>query len=138
MDLSQQALTKKLSELEELSNISEDDVFSELSKLRDYWEKENSCCEEIGHEIKAFSFIENFSKNRDKDNWNPYFGPSLTFISNNGENPVFQLVTEEIILYWSNRADLTEKSPIMQARYSGLVWELSEKITGKNHRIQWQ
>ena len=131
MDLSQQALTKKLSELEELSNISEDDVFSELSKLRDYWEKENSCCEEIGHEIKAFSFIENFSKDRDKDNWNPYFGPSLTFISNNGENPVFQLVTEEIILYWSNRADLTEKSPIMQARYSGLVCELSEKITGK-------
>jgi Domain of unknown function (DUF4209) len=132
MNLSQQALTEKLSELEKLSNISEDDFFSELSKLRDYWEKENTCCEEIKHEIKAFSFIENFSKDKDKDKdrWNPYFGPSLTFISSDSENPVLQLVTEEIIIYWSNRADSTE-NPIMKARYSGLVWELAEKITGQ-------
>jgi len=52
------------------------------------------------------------------------------------ESPSISLVTNEIIEQWKSRSQETN-NPLMKARYSGLVWDLSEAAVDEkpDHRI---
>lgn len=130
MNPSKELLDKKLIEIESLSGISEYDLESELKDLRNN-DNEESPCKEWIYEILAFSFFE--SNTNHNTCWGTYFGPKMIFPTEDGrilESPSIQLVNEEVISYWSQRFQVTI-NPLMQARYAGLVWDLSEKTTGK-------
>ncbi len=82
-------------------------------------------------EIIAFEFIENYQSK--ESGWNTYFRPMIEIRNNDGtgmESPSINLVTPEMIEYWTKRATET-KNPLLIARYSGLVWNFQLKITGK-------
>ncbi len=82
-------------------------------------------------ERTAFSFYENYLG---KDHgWGTYFGPSMVWVGEDGqvnEIPKISIVNEGMLLYWKERSDHTS-NPIMKARYSGLVWDLSEYVLGR-------
>jgi len=82
-------------------------------------------------EQMAFAFIEDYPEN--KTEWGTYFGPLFVLPNEKGElyeYPSLRRITPQIIYYWQDRAK-EAKHPILKARYSNLVWDLSEKITGK-------
>jgi hypothetical protein len=66
-------------------------------------------------------------------NWETYFGPLVRWFTEGGkiiEYPNIQQITPETICYWEKRVQ-ESKHPVFKARYSNLVWDFSEKITGK-------
>lgn len=82
-------------------------------------------------EQMAFDFIEKYPN--EKSGWGTYFGPSFVLPNEEGkmvEYPSIQRITSKIISYWEKRAK-ESTYPIFKARYSNLVWDFSEKITGK-------
>ena len=82
-------------------------------------------------EQTAFDFIEKYPN--EKSGWGTYFGPSFVLPNEEGkmvEYPSIQRITSKIISYWEKRAK-ESTHPIFKARYSNLVWDFSEKITGK-------
>ena len=82
-------------------------------------------------EQKAFDFTEKYSN--EKSVWGTYFGPLFVLPNEEGkmvEYPSIQRITSKIISYWEKRAK-ESTHPIFKARYSNLVWDFSEKITGK-------
>ncbi|MEI2579343.1 DUF4209 domain-containing protein [Scytonema sp. PRP1] len=130
MNSSKKTLENKLSELETFSGISEHEIESELRKLRDADIKEAPCHEWI-YELLAFSFSENYTDQ--KTSWGTYFGPTMVRQTDDGKmivSPSIQRVDEKAIAYWNQRSQSTN-NPLLQARYAGLVWDLSEKTTGK-------
>jgi Domain of unknown function (DUF4209) len=130
MNPSKEILDKKLSTIETISGVSEHDIESELEKLRDVNTEEDPCKEWV-YEILAFSFCENYPDK--KTGWTTYFGPMMVLPADDGrtiESPSIQLVDEEVITYWTHRFQSTA-NPIMQARYAGLVWDLSAKTIKK-------
>ncbi len=79
----------------------------------------------------AFDFTEDYSD--EKSGWGTYFGSMFVLPNDEGkmvEYPSIQKITPEIISYWEERAK-GATNPIFRARYSDLVWDFSEKITGK-------
>ncbi len=95
--------------------------------------------EELAESI-AFRFSENYG---DKNyNWGTYYGPLAILGNDNGTvtiTPSLDKVTPEMIAYWEKRA--TEVNhPILKARYADLVWDFSEKVTGKkpNYKLALQ
>jgi len=82
-------------------------------------------------EQMAFDLVENYTNK--ETGWGTYFGPFYVLPNEQGqmmEYPSIQLLTPEIINYWEKRAKKSTH-PILKARYSNLVWDFSEKITGK-------
>ncbi len=80
----------------------------------------------------AFAFIENYSN--EKSGWGTYFGPMSILPNKEGkivEYPSIRKITPETISYWRKRAK-ESSNPIFRARYSNLVWDFSEKITGES------
>jgi hypothetical protein len=82
-------------------------------------------------ENMSFDFTEQYPD--EKSGWGTYFGPLFVLPNEEGkmvEYPSIQRITPEIISYWEKRAK-ESTHPIFKARYSNLVWDFSEKITGK-------
>jgi hypothetical protein len=82
-------------------------------------------------EQMAFDFTEKYPD--EKSGWGTYFGPLFVLPNEEGkmvEYPSIQRITPEIISYWEKRAK-ESTHPIFKARYSNLVWDFSEKITGE-------
>ncbi|ACK72546.1 conserved hypothetical protein [Gloeothece citriformis PCC 7424] len=130
MNPSRETLDKKLIELETVSGVREYEIQSKLKNLRSPDLEEDPCQEWI-YEVLAFSFSENYTDQ--KTGWGTYFGPMSIVPTDDGkivESPSIQRVDEKVIAYWSERYKLTN-NPLLQARYAGLVWDLSEKATGK-------
>jgi len=133
MNPSKETLENKLIELEKFSNVSEHEIESELTQLR-ITDAQDDPCNEWIYEVMAFSFYEN-CKNQ-KTGWGTYFGPKMILQTDDGrtiESPSFQLISKNVITYWDTRAKLTS-NPFLKARYAGLVWDFSEKVTGKKPR----
>jgi hypothetical protein len=81
-------------------------------------------------EIMAFEFAENYQDQ--KTGWGTYFGPMTVWNNGDGtstESPSIKLITNEMINYWEHRANKSI-NPILKSRYSGLVWDFKNKITG--------
>lgn len=67
-------------------------------------------------------------------NW---FAPMTSGVAKDGtivEYPSAKELTPKMLAYWAQRARET-KNPVMRARYAGLVWEFSPKVTGKSADI---
>jgi hypothetical protein len=82
-------------------------------------------------EAMAFDFCENYA---DKDTgWGTYFGPNLLLRKDDGsvvESPSIRLVDEHILNYWSKRTKECA-NPLLKARYAGLIWDFTQKVTGR-------
>jgi len=82
-------------------------------------------------ELMAFDFTEDYPD--DKSEWGTYFGPMFVLPNKEGkmvEYPSIQKITPEILSYWEKRAK-ESKNPVFKQRYSNLVWDFSERVTGK-------
>ena len=128
MNPSKSTLDDKLITLETLIGVSEYAIKSKLEELRDS-DKEEEPCQEWIYEILAFSFREKGTNH--KNSWGTYFAPMMIVPTEDGqvlESPSIQLVNEKVISYWTQRFQSTNNS-LMQARYAGLVWDFTEKVT---------
>lgn len=88
--------------------------------------------EDIRSELMAFDFSEDYQDQ--KTGWGTYHGPMAVWNNGDGtftESPSIRLVTPEMIDYWEYRAKKST-NPILIARYSGLVWDFKNKISGAN------
>ena len=111
--------------------MEEYEIRRRLSALR----KDGSDCEpckEWEYEVIAFTFHEDY---KDVPNvWGKYFG--LTFGDSVNNDPDMKSIDENTIAYWNDRVSAT-KNPCMKARYAGLIWNFSKKVSGKqaDHQI---
>ena len=82
-------------------------------------------------ELIAFEFMEGFNWDDWKDDgWGTYFGPSFVLPNEDGTAniiPHISKVSSNMLKYWETRAK-EAKHPILKARYSGLVWDLSNTV----------
>lgn len=88
--------------------------------------------EEDNAEKMAFEFSTEYL--RINPGWGTYFGPKYIGPDREGqvvEYPSIQKVYENTLSYWEKRAGETQ-NPILAARYSDLVVELSQKIIKRN------
>jgi hypothetical protein len=120
-------LARLLEELEQLEEkTSEHSIVSKINKATE----EDQSPEAIAERL-AFGFCEDYL---DKHNgWGTYYGPMMVWVGDDGqayESPSLTLVDDDVIEYWKNRSQNTN-NPIMKARYSGLVWDLSEAAIGE-------
>ena len=84
---------------------------------------------ELLAEAMAFDFVENYPS--EKCEWGTYFGPCISWRKEDGtvvESPSIKKINKEIIDYWEKRAK-ESPHPVLKARYAGLVWDFSKKIT---------
>ncbi|MDX1961269.1 MAG: DUF4209 domain-containing protein [Leptospiraceae bacterium] len=108
----------------------EQDVSTALNSLLQ--NDKNNISEELKAEIMAFDFSEDSQESN--SDWGTYFGPMMVWNNGNGtvtESPSIKLITPQMIDYWEKRANEVT-NPILKARYSGLVWDFKNKITGVN------
>ncbi len=68
--------------------------------------------------------------------WTGYYDPGLKNGQNGELTPAIthDKITPEIIAYWKDRISKVN-NPILKARYSGLVWELSKPATGSKPQL---
>jgi len=120
-------LVKLLGELDQscVKN-SEHSILSMINKVIE----EDQSTEAVAERI-AFGFCEDYL---DKENgWGTYYGPMMVWVGDDGktyESPSISFVSKDVINYWKNRSEGTN-NPIMKARYSGLVWDLSKTAIGE-------
>jgi hypothetical protein len=111
-------------------NFDERDISSSLKSLIP--EDKSSIDDELKAELMAFDFSENY---RDpKTGWGTYFGPMIVWNNGDGtsiESPSIKLITPSMLDYWEKRAN-ESINPILKSRYSGLVWDFKNIITGNN------
>lgn len=127
MNPSLDMLNTKLAELEGTAEVSEFHIASEIEKLRNT-NSDSEPCPEWKFEWMAFSFCEDY---KDKPGgWGTYFGPIS--IWRDGEQwyewPSISSVDKPVLDYWEKRSK-TAEHPLLKARYSGLVWDLTRKAT---------
>lgn len=130
MNPSKKILDEKLTELETVSGVTEHDIESVIAGLRTAGSAEQSC-QEWQYEALAFSFLEEGTNKR--NSWGSHFGPMMVFKGDDGQTvarPSIRQINKETISYWQERAQITT-NPLLQARYAGLVWELSESAIGE-------
>lgn len=129
MNPSREVLDAKLSELEAVSGVSENDIASSLSSLRPP-DSTDVACKEWQYETLAFSFLE--SHTNSKNSWGSHFEPMMVLRGDDGrtvETPSLKQIDAAALSYWQQRAKATT-NPLLKARYAGLVWELSEVAVG--------
>jgi len=134
MNPSKEALDAELVKLENESGMEEYEIRGRLSALR---EDDSDCepCKEWRYEMDAFHFSENYG---DAENeWGTYFGPTFIQETQDGMicTPDIKSFDKDTISYWSRRASATN-NPRMKARYAGLVWDFSEKVSGERAGYQ--
>lgn len=85
-------------------------------------------------ETRAESLAASFVESKNRNVWGSFYGPMYTFENKETGEPVYvpdiSEINADIIDYWSQRA-IDAVNPLLKMRYSGLVWEFSKRITGK-------
>ncbi len=122
-----EALKELLDELDALTE--KQDELSLSMRIAETTKADESL--EAAAERMAFSFQEDYK--HEGTSWGTYFGPGAIWEKDGQwcESPSLSLVTEEVLDYWVARAGTTG-NPFMRARYAGLVWDFTRKITGEN------
>jgi len=119
-------LAKLMDELDQSNEKTSEHLIS--SKINKITEEDQSS--EAIAERTAFGFCEDY---HDKQNgWGTYYGPMMVWVGDDGkayESPSISLVTKDIIEHWRTRSKNTS-NPVMKARYTGLIWDLSETAIG--------
>jgi len=123
-----QELEKLLNELDVSEQASSD--YSISDKIISITSQDESF--ELNSEKIAFLFFETYENlyPRWGTYYQPYFGPVSIDDGQIYEIPSLSVITEEMLNYWEDRAEQTNNL-IMKARYSGLVYDLTQKILGK-------
>jgi len=119
-------LVKLMDELDQSNEkTSEHSISSKINKITEKDQSSEAIAERI-----AFGFCEDYL---DKQNgWGTYYGPMMVWVGDDGkayESPSISLVTNDIIEHWKTRSQNTT-NPVMKARYTGLIWDLSETAIG--------
>ena len=130
MNPSKKRLDAELARLENESGMEEYGIRGRLSAL---CEDDSDCepCKEWEYEVIAFTFHEDC---RDVPNeWGKYFG--LTFGDSINNDPDMRSIDENTIAYWNDRVSAA-KNPCMKARYAGLIWNFSKKVSGEQADYQ--
>lgn len=112
----------------ETKPITESEFSHEILSLRNEKDTSEPPMQWIA-EAMAFDFYENHQSS----GWGTYYGPMFVFRNNDGtatESPSITKVTEQMIGYWSGRAQ-TAQHPVLRARYADLVWDFSKVVTKK-------
>lgn len=82
-------------------------------------------------EIIAFTLVDQF-KGSDED-FGSYFKPPIAWVDNEGKrhtSPPLDAITADMLTYWEKRgSEVTH--PFLMARYNGLVWDLSQFVSGQ-------
>lgn len=136
MNPESQEVASLVDELERVTKLDERTIEVSIRGLRAEVTDEPPCREFL-YELMAFAFMETSAT--DVSPWGTYFCPQMVFTNSDGsarEFPSLSNVNEETIDYWSSRSEQTSNM-LMKARYSGLVWDLCFKCTGKkpSHRF---
>ena len=136
MNPESQKVASLMDELERVTKLDERTIEVSIRGLRAEVTDEPPCREFL-YELMAFAFME--SSATDVSAWGTYFCPQMVFTYSDGsarEFPSLSNVNEETIDFWSSRSEQTSNM-LMKARYSGLVWDLCFKCTGKkpSHRF---
>ena len=121
-------LNKRLSELEGITKVSEYQIEHNIRSVRNS-ENEDKPCPEWRYEVIAFSFSEN---QNDSGNSGRYFGPLWTGTNAAGEvieNPSWRDIDADMLAYWEARSKQTT-NPLLRARYTGLLWDFTNQVTG--------
>lgn len=113
-----------LAKYESEENFAFYDLSSDLGKLSS---EDNSLA--VKAECLAMAFSEG-----GHDDWETFYGPTITWtVKSTGElvySPDKKEITKEILEYWYNRTEETS-NPLLKMRYTGLLWDFSKNITGK-------
>ena len=128
MNPSLEVLNEKLLELEKVSGISEYEIERAIRYTRDSGDT-NGPCSEWRYEVIAFSFSENQNDSEDPGG---YFGPLWTGTNAAGEvveNPSWRDIDADMLAYWEARSQQTT-NPLLRARYTGLLWDFTNQVTG--------
>ena len=136
MNPESQEVASLMDELERVTKLDERTIEVSIRGLRAEV-KDEPPCREFLYELMAFVFMETSAT--DVSPWGTYFCPQMVFTNSDGsarEFPSLSNVNEETIDFWSSRSEQTSNM-LMKARYSGLVWDLCFKCTGKkpSHRF---
>ncbi len=117
--------------LETIINELEGDYYLETNIVKKFQGISNDdISDQLKSEIMAFQFME---ENQNGSNWGTYFGSYARFSQKDGsviEIPSIKDINEDVLNYWEERISQTE-NPVLKARYSGLIWDLSQKISAK-------
>ncbi len=89
------------------------------------------------YEELAFAFME--GRNPPLEWGNTFYTPLFGYIDPTTKQwsssyPDIQQITPEMVIYWEKRSSEVS-NPILQCRYSGLVWDFSQKIRNLNPDI---
>lgn len=113
----------------DIKKMSYHDVCSAFLSL----EKEEQASFEVQAELLGMSFVEEGGNKYAE--WKCYYGPQTTWTNkDNGQVLYFPNifdVSKEHIAYWIKRSKET-KNPLLQMRYTGLVWEMQKRIVGSD------
>lgn len=112
------ALITELDRTEE--RLGEHSILSRIRESRGNDESPDARWEDM-----AFSFMEA----RETD-WGTYYGPMMVWTGDDGatyESPALSAVDSDALSYWEQRSRETQ-NPLMAARYTGLVWDLTPKV----------
>ncbi|BCS86595.1 hypothetical protein prwr041_24880 [Prevotella herbatica] len=95
----------------------------------------NSCETEdkLSFEVEAENIGMSFVENAGNKKLGCYYGPKLILKKDTGDPiylPDITNITSDHIDYWTKRANITS-NPLLKMRYTGLVWDLCKRITGK-------
>lgn len=130
-------LTELLNELESASKIADYEIGSRFHALAN---ANPDVAKDIDWKAEAigFNFMES-GPNEDGKYEGDFYVPSITWVNEDGTThgtPDVSLITPEIISYWQHRNGETA-NPLLKARYSGLVWEFAQRVTGQrpSHEI---
>lgn len=105
-----------------LNNLPNDEMYEPIKRATCY-------------ELAVFKLVPNFS-NSNENPWNSYFRPRASYTDNDGASfysPRIDLVPSSAIALWEQRAH-NLRHPVLKARYSDAVWDLSPFITGSMKR----
>lgn len=96
----------------------------------------NSCETEdkLSFEVEAENIAMSFVENAGNKEWGCYYGPKLISKNDTGAPvyiPDITNITSDYIDYWTKRANITS-NPLLKRRYTGIVWDLCKRITGKD------
>ena len=82
---------------------------------------------ELKAEQMAFDFCENYQD--ETSGWGTYYGPLIVWPVDGAirEYPSIQVLTPEILSYWSTRAE-EASHPILKTRYADLVWTFAKVV----------
>lgn len=115
--------------LEGIYNELENDYYFETNILKRFQSVSNSdSCYKLKAEIIAFQFMEN---NQNGSNWGTYFGSFASFSREDGtsvEIPSIKDINGDVIDFWKDRANQVV-NPVLKARYAGLIWDFTSKVT---------